>query len=206
MNSAARSRPDSEKSELRRQQVLDAATECFRREGFHGSSIARISQAAGMSPGHIYHYFENKEAIVQAIAERDENDMAELLRAIERDAAKNDVITRMVDQTSEMIQHATAPEHASLMLELAAEAARNEDILKIIQRTDRTIAAQFAALMRRENATPHLDDHELGMRLEMIAALFNGMAMRACLNPNPDPAAMTRLANRIIRILLEPDA
>lgn len=48
----------------RRAQILAAATDCFRELGFHGASIAKISQASGMSPGHIYHYFENKEAII----------------------------------------------------------------------------------------------------------------------------------------------
>ena len=33
----------------RRQQVLDAAAECFRRRGFHGASMAEIAKTAGMS-------------------------------------------------------------------------------------------------------------------------------------------------------------
>ncbi len=34
----------------RREQILDAASECFAREGFHGASISRISKLSGMSP------------------------------------------------------------------------------------------------------------------------------------------------------------
>lgn len=38
---------EQSKGDLSRLRVLDAAAECFRREGFHGSSIARISQESG---------------------------------------------------------------------------------------------------------------------------------------------------------------
>jgi len=50
--------------DARRAQIRAAAGECFRQHGFHGTSIAQISKRAGMSTGHIYHYFENKEAII----------------------------------------------------------------------------------------------------------------------------------------------
>jgi len=32
--------------------------------------VADISKACGMSTGHIYHYFENKKALVEAIVEQ----------------------------------------------------------------------------------------------------------------------------------------
>ena len=57
--------------------MLDAAAICFRNHGFHGASMAQISKTAGMSPGHIYHYFDNKEAIIAAIVERDMEEMME---------------------------------------------------------------------------------------------------------------------------------
>ncbi|WP_222862308.1 TetR/AcrR family transcriptional regulator [Zoogloea oleivorans] len=45
----------------RKEQVLAAAADCVRREGFHRTSMSQISAAAGMSSGHIYHYFGSKE-------------------------------------------------------------------------------------------------------------------------------------------------
>ena len=58
---------DSNIAKRRKEQVLVAAVECFKLQGFHKTSMSQISAAAGMSSGHIYHYFGSKEAIVEAI-------------------------------------------------------------------------------------------------------------------------------------------
>src|SRR2546426_7751892 len=42
--------------EARRQQILDAATECFARKGFHRSTMHDICQMAELSPGAVYRY------------------------------------------------------------------------------------------------------------------------------------------------------
>jgi TetR/AcrR family transcriptional regulator, repressor for uid operon len=192
---------ETDKSALRRQQILEAATECFRREGFHGSSIARISQAAGMSPGHIYHYFANKEAIVEAIATREENDMADLVLKLEQDA-DGDLVTRLTRHTVQMVERNSDPGYVGLMLEMAAEAARNPSVAAIIQRSDQAIAARFRQLLGRLGAPQGMDAEELDLRLDMIAALFGGLALRSLINPGRDHAATARLANSLITTLM----
>lgn len=202
MRTASKPSHESEKGELRRQQVLEAATECFRREGFHGSSIARISQAAGMSPGHIYHYFTNKEAIVEAIAEREENDIADLVHKLEQDGEGGDLVTRLTRQTAAMVDRNSNPAHVGLTLELAAEAARNPAVAQTLRRTDRAIAAQFSELVARVGAPPWMDDAEARLRMQMIATLFNGLALRSIVDPERDRPTTVRLVNDMIRFLM----
>ena len=52
----------------RRQQILAAAMVCFAKRGFHQTSMHDISAEAGISVGLIYRYFENKEAVISAMA------------------------------------------------------------------------------------------------------------------------------------------
>ena len=47
--------------------MLDAARSVFQRLGIEGASIREIAKAAGYTPGAIYSYFENKEAIYGAL-------------------------------------------------------------------------------------------------------------------------------------------
>jgi TetR/AcrR family transcriptional regulator, transcriptional repressor of aconitase len=55
--------------ERRRQQILEAATECFARQGFHGTSMQDIFDASGLSAGAVYRYFPSKDSLIMAIAE-----------------------------------------------------------------------------------------------------------------------------------------
>src|SRR5947209_817995 len=63
----------------RRRQILLAAMVCFAKRGFHQTSMQDISAEAGISVGLIYRYFENKEAVIAAIAEEHKREITELL-------------------------------------------------------------------------------------------------------------------------------
>ncbi|WP_422505424.1 TetR/AcrR family transcriptional regulator [Stenotrophomonas sp. GZD-301] len=196
-------RGDQAKSDLRRRQVLDAATECFRREGFHGSSIARISRAAGMSAGHIYHYFANKEAIVEAIADRERDNMAHLVQTLAEDTDGGNLVARLIRQTAQTVEQNSDPAVVGLMLELAAEAARNPTIAQILQRSDRAIGDQFVDLIHRIGSLSNLPIEELRLRMTMIAAVIQGLAMRSIVEPERDQDATVRLLNKVIKAILE---
>jgi AcrR family transcriptional regulator len=55
--------------EDRREQIIDAAMSIFSQKGFDRATNKDIALAAGITPGLIYHYFESKEALLQAIVE-----------------------------------------------------------------------------------------------------------------------------------------
>jgi AcrR family transcriptional regulator len=51
----------------RRESILDAALACFVERGFHGTSVPDIAAKADIAAGTIYHYFDSKEALVNAV-------------------------------------------------------------------------------------------------------------------------------------------
>lgn len=74
----------------RRRQILDAAANCFARNGFHRTSMQDIVKESGVSAGLVYRYFTGKDDMIAAIVEewhRDRGfttteDYLDLLRAI----------------------------------------------------------------------------------------------------------------------------
>ncbi|GAA2710749.1 TetR/AcrR family transcriptional regulator [Actinoplanes palleronii] len=52
----------------RRQQILDAATRCFVRNGFHQTSMQDVIKEAELSVGAFYRYFKSKNELIAAIS------------------------------------------------------------------------------------------------------------------------------------------
>ena len=49
------------------QLILEAAIKVFAKTGYHGSRVSDIAQEAGIAYGLVYHYFKNKEEILDTI-------------------------------------------------------------------------------------------------------------------------------------------
>src|SRR5258707_7940388 len=66
-------------SQDRREQIMQAAMVCFAKRGFHQASMHDISAEAGISVGLIYRYFQNKGAVISAMADRHKQEIHEIL-------------------------------------------------------------------------------------------------------------------------------
>src|SRR3981081_4899690 len=71
--------PQPEPALDRRCKILDAALVCFGKRGFHQASMHDISAEAGISVGLIYRYFENKDAVISAMADQHNREIHEVL-------------------------------------------------------------------------------------------------------------------------------
>ncbi|WP_345793767.1 TetR/AcrR family transcriptional regulator [Thauera sp. JM12B12] len=184
---------DAPRATARRQQILNAAAQCFREHGFHGASIAQISKSAGMSAGHIYHYFENKEAIIAAIVAQD---LESLLTLTAELRAACNVRAALIERAAEGVADQLDPINAALKVEIAAEAARNPRVAQIVREADATCRRELAATIR---AIRHGAGHEdsptaIGDMVEVLASLFEGLLLRTIRNPGLD---RSRVAQRI---------
>jgi len=56
-------------TEKKRKNIIDAAIEEFREQGFRGAKTSRIAQKAGVSSRTLYNHFKSKEALFDAISE-----------------------------------------------------------------------------------------------------------------------------------------
>ncbi|MDR2857708.1 MAG: TetR/AcrR family transcriptional regulator [Novosphingobium sp.] len=172
-----------QRTELRRDQVLDAAERCFRAEGFHGASMSRIAAAADMSVGHIYRYFENKEAIIIALCERSFSGFELLIPAAADDDAPPGAA--FIEAWIAQFVWWVDPVRAPLTLEIMAEAGRNAKVAEVVGRIDR----RFREIMRRSllPLSGPIPGDEIDDRLEAIVMLSHGMTSRITADPKAEP-------------------
>ena len=70
--------PEPEKRRL----ILHAAVRVFAEKGYHGCRIADVARAAGVAYGLVYHYFQNKEELLESVFAEQWNIFINALEAI----------------------------------------------------------------------------------------------------------------------------
>ncbi|MCR2637168.1 TetR family transcriptional regulator, partial [Salmonella enterica] len=64
--------------------------------------MAEIARTAGMSAGHIYNYFESKEAIIESIIEQDMQEMFSIFQEFEEQPG--DILTILLGSLHKGVQ------------------------------------------------------------------------------------------------------
>lgn len=108
----------------RKNEILDAAAALFAQKGFDHTSTSEIMEAVGIAKGTLYHHFKSKEAIMDAIIERQSERMLAAARktAEDRSIPVPERMLRVVmalklegaqgEGTRDMIEHLHKPQNA----------------------------------------------------------------------------------------------
>ncbi|QQM66498.1 TetR/AcrR family transcriptional regulator [Pseudoalteromonas sp. LC2018020214] len=166
----------------RREQILKAAAECFRRKGYHGAGMAEISKTAGMSAGHIYNYFESKEAIIESIIEKDMEEMFSIFQKFEDHPG--DVLAALLDGLNIGVQRHMDTGSCVIDLDMMAEAGRNIKVATLLRETDIQARGRMRQLLTSErSALKDIDERELESRINVIFSMMAGLLLRKLLYP-----------------------
>jgi TetR/AcrR family transcriptional repressor of uid operon len=200
------SQPQTESGSDRRTQILDAALVCFAKRGFHQASMHDISAEAGISVGLIYRYFENKDAVISAMADRHKKEIHNVLERAQQ--------APTLLESLEILFTAHCCEDApqvisAFVVDLYAESSRNPRVADLVRDVLETAMNGVTDLIARspeaENAAHGLKPHE---QAELIFAVSRGMLMRDVLQPHEMTAAERRtrqleVTRRLWRILFK---
>src|SRR5213592_4430139 len=193
----------------RRTQILEAAVACFAKRGFHQASMHDISAEAGISVVLIYRYFENKDAVISAMADRHKKEIHEMLeRARQAPTLLESLEILFTAHCCE-----DAPQVVSaFVVDLYAEASRNPRVADLVRDVLQTAMDGVTELITRapeaESAAYGLSPTELA---ELIFAVARGMLMFDVLRPHQMTAAERRerqleVTRRLWRLLFKPEA
>jgi TetR/AcrR family transcriptional repressor of uid operon len=194
--------PPLSRREEKQQRILEAAADCFARRGFHGTGMAEICEAAGMSAGNLYRYFPSKEAMICALVDAEREETAALFRAVEDTddplAAITALLVRFLTLTADASGH-------RLWLEILSEAVRNPRVQAVLDRSDREIRAALAHLIGRAAACGQADpalDHDAAA--VWLLVLADGFSVRVATDPAYDIAAGLAAVPQLIQRCLAP--
>ncbi len=162
---------DPVKHAEKRTAILDAARNCFVRDGFRGASISDICAEARISPGHLYHYFAGKEAIVGAMIETGMSYAATLFAKM---AEQSNAVTALLAEL-ERGKSRHMPSHHVLLLDILGEAGRNPTIAGILRAQTQALRTLIADFLRDGQAKGQIDPAlDPDLAATMLIAISDG--------------------------------
>jgi len=139
------------------ERIITGGREVLLEDGYDALSTNRIAARAGVSPGSLYQYFPDKDAIIDAVVQRYGDDLAEQVAAALGDRL-GDVGPRMIRDTADALL--TALEKDVGLLRVSMEelpAARHRDRRVALERRVRELCVAYLAgrsdLLRSDDHT-----------------------------------------------------
>lgn len=107
----------------KRRRIMEAALKVFARTGVHGTPVPPVAAEAGVGVGTLYRYFDNKEALVNAVFRDTKARLrARLLDGLEPDGSSRalfdhlwDRLTAFAEQEPEAFQFLELQDHQSYL-------------------------------------------------------------------------------------------
>jgi len=149
----------------RRTAIVDAAVKVFAAHGFDAGTIRQIAREAGVAEGLIYHYFENKEALLYAVIQ--DRSMIAWLRRPDAlpddapiDAALHDLVTEALGRMADNID---------LVAVIWSQVATNPKLAQVLGRALREMTDRISGYLDRKVARGELREINTVAAARMIA-------------------------------------
>jgi AcrR family transcriptional regulator len=186
-----------------KERILAAAQECFVKSGFHAASMATIARTAGMSPGLIYRYFENKNAIILAIIEQQLKVARRRIRALH---SSGNLAKRILDYLDEPEIRDDNSMNTALYLEISAQATRDPQIAEALRRYDITVCSELEDWFRRDRDSGGygLPDEVVPARALILLCLIEGLKLRGAREPETDRKMLMSTLAQLLDSLVSP--
>lgn len=182
-------------------EILAAAERCFASNGFHGATIAQICAEAGISPGHLYHYFASKEAIISSITDAG---LAYIMSRYALVGEDTDAVAVLISEFEQLkaLHRESGP---GVLLDVLAEAGRNPAIRKNLQDTSQRMRKLLADFLHKGQMRGQIDpDLDLDATAAMLISIIDSCKTLSIREPNLDHKRSAKVLETMIRRFLSP--
>ncbi len=182
--------------QARRKQILDAATACFARKGYHSSTIQDICKEAELSPGAIYGYYKGKDEILQAVIENTTEVIDEITEALDQ---STDLFSALRAVARVTFARLDDPEYQARMrttVVFHAEALRDKRVADAFASEVRYLVSGMKRFVTRAQRRGEIDSSlDAEQVARMLFTVFEGYKTQKVTEPGLDTG--TYVANLI---------
>jgi len=197
--------PSAEGEPEKRRAILHAALKVFAERGYHGCRIADVASQAGVAYGLVYHYFRNKDELLESVFDEQWTIFIAAIRAIA------DGPGTAAEQIASVIRFAldvfrTAPAAVRVLI---LEVPRTPDVLRAgsTRQTFETATRLVADMVRRGQAEKELrtDVEPLVAAASVLGVLdmtLAGMVTGLLTSADPSEEELERMKRQVVATAL----
>ena len=137
-------------AEQHRREIVDAAERLVKGKGLHQLKLRDIAKESGKSLGNLYNYFQNKEAIIEALVEREKSRFLMVVSQKIEPLPEEDYKSMLRRHLELMADAYLDPDSLLLAISVAGEALVNPGVHKIMVAANRRIVEHVVALIHQD--------------------------------------------------------
>lgn len=167
----------------RSNEIVDAASACFLRKGFHQTTMQDICAEGELSPGAIYRYFSSKNELMKAVIERNTERWAQVMEDAQGMSPEAGEVLWAIGQY--FFQRFDEPDFEQRVgMEIASRPVilRDPELLKTMRAQQQTIRAVLTRLVRAQYGPDSQINAEALVNL--FIAIYVGLEQNKLIDPD----------------------
>lgn len=188
-------------AEQHRREIVDAAERLVKRNGLHQLKLRDIAKESGKSLGNLYNYFQNKEAIIEALVEREKSRFLMVVSQKIEPLPEEDYKSMLRRHLELMADAYLDPDSLLLAISVAGEALVNP-AHKIMVAANRRIVEHVVALIHQDPSCSmdNVPRELLEARVICIRTFFESLRVAVAFYPDVNREMLKQVT--IERLLL----
>ncbi|CAN5399137.1 TetR/AcrR family transcriptional regulator [soil metagenome] len=154
-----------------REKIIEAATEIFAKQGFHGTSISDIATKAKVSKGLMYNYFKSKEELIDAIMEGGFKEFDQPMAAMQLIADPHEKLHMLIEGSFAMVKSKKDRRHWQFLISIMTQ----QEVMKRMQKNFMKYFKMYMGIF--EQLFVEMDVPDPKLETYRLAAMLDGVML-----------------------------
>lgn len=190
----------------RRREILEAAERCVLRDGLRKLRLRDIAKESGQSLGNFYNYFENKQALIEALVEKEVDWFIRSATLPSEPLPPGAVFRERLRRRLETFVSAyLSPDGVKTMMSIASEALVDPKVRAILKAANKRVCERMIANIPEDREViERLPPEVLEVRMQLTRLMLESVRVMLVFDDDLDPVLIRNtLVDRLTDMFID---
>ncbi|BBF22346.1 TetR/AcrR family transcriptional regulator [Sutterella megalosphaeroides] len=190
----------------RRREILEAAERCVLRDGLRKLRLRDLAKESGQSLGNFYNYFENKQALIEALVEKEVDwFIRSATLPSEPLPAGATYRERLRRRLETFVSAYLSPDGVKTMLSIASEALVDPKVRAILKAANKRVCERMVANISEDREViERLPPEVLEVRMQLTRSMLESVRVMLVFDDDLDPVLIRNtLVDRLTDMFID---